>query len=122
LSEYNFDRAAAARHIAAWARVRSAEDLQVAWVAASELLDDALLADLDPELLERFGRRVRRLAADVSTSEDLLAKTWGSMLPYRVAITIAGEVLAARRDLERLGQLLEAFDGLGLLGSEDSRQ
>jgi hypothetical protein len=120
LSDYTFDREAAARHIAAWARVRSAEDLQVGWVAASELLDDALLGDLDPQLLERFGRRVRRLAADVSTREELLAKTFGAMLPHRVAITVAGEVLAARHDLERMGQLLEAFDGL--LGSEDSPQ
>lgn len=102
-----------------WLRVRAAEDLQVGWVACKELLEEAIAADLDPQLMRKFRVRVRRLAADVGAFEPGLLKDWGSALTFAVANWVAMEVRQARGERGLEENLVEAFAELDWGGANE---
>jgi hypothetical protein len=93
---------------AVWARARAAEDLQVGWVSCKQRLEAAIAGDLDPELLQRFLERVRRLAADVGALEPTLLQGWGKALTFAIAEWIAMEVRLAHGDEAGLRARLDA--------------
>ena len=85
----------------------AAEDLQAGWAASRQLLNAALD---NPKLdLRRFSVRVRRLAAEIANSEPLLAMLSGSRLAFWTAMFIQAEVLLARHEVSRQGEVIEAF-------------
>jgi len=109
---------AAAEGMAAWERARSAEDLQVGWVSSSRLLEAALDAELDPEQIAKFGRRVRRLAEEIAIREPALAAVWDSRWPFIMALRVGQEVLLQRHETDRLEDLIDAYVALEELAWE----
>lgn len=103
---------------AAWQRARSAEDLQVGWVSSTRLLEQALDANLDAELLRRFGARVRRLADQVGGLEPVLVAIGSPRLAFWTAMYVAAEVLIARHEDGRIGELLTVLAALEELQPE----
>ncbi len=103
----------------AWQRVRQAEDLQVAWISCSDLLDEALDADLDHARLIRFAERMGLLADEIASHEVLLAATHGSGLAHMAAQRVMNEVLRARDEEMRTPDVLDALVMLDQLTWED---
>lgn len=109
---------AAAAGAAAWERARAAEDLQVGWVSSKRLLESAIAGDLDPQLLQKFLERVRRLAADVGALEPSLLQGMGKALTFAIAEWVAMEVRLAHGDEQGLrNQLTAAFAKLDWEGA-----
>lgn len=100
-------------------RVRAAEDLQAGWISCSELLEEALDADLDHAHLVKFAERVGLLADEIAKREVLLPATHGSMLAHVVAQTVMTEVLRARNEEEHTPAVLDALVMLDELGWAD---
>lgn len=103
----------------AWQRVREAEDLQASWVRCSELLGEAIEADLDHAHLVRFAECVQLLADEIAKREVLLPATHGSMLAHGVANQVMTEVLRARNEEDDPADVLDALVMLDELGWED---
>ncbi len=103
---------------AAWQRARSAEDLQVGWVSSIRLLEAALDGDLDALLLQKFGARVRRLADQVGGLEPVLVAIGSPRLAFWTAMYVAAEVLIARHEHDRIGELLPVLASLEELQPE----
>lgn len=104
---------------AAWERARAAEDLQVGWIASKRLLEEAIAAGVDPQLLRKFVDRVRRLAVDVGALEPTLLQGWGQALPFVIADWIAREV-RLEQGHEGLGEdLVGAFAELDWEGANE---
>jgi hypothetical protein len=99
--EIDVEKAKAMRR--ALQRARSAEDFQARWVAAADLLEQALDANLDDtELLDRFDRMTQRLATDVAIAEPELAAVWADSLFHLIGSTITAEVIRDRKPSDEL--------------------
>ena len=103
---------------AAWQRARSAEHLQAGWVSSTRLLEAALDDDLDSLLLQKFGARVRRLADQVGGLEPVLVAIGSPRLAFWTAMLVAAEVLIARHEDHRIGELLAVLAALEELRPE----
>ncbi len=98
----------------AWQRVRV--DLRVLWDDAAGRLHEALDSGLDQRDLNRFTKRARILAAAITNREPLLA---GAGLTRYAATKVMAEVLVARDEPERQGEIMHVLLLSDALDDED---